>query len=144
MPGVVLLAGIVLVLVGFFIHKRHKDLVRTCTMQVAGEVIRNECREETSTETDSDGHRTKRTSIMYYPVFQYTVGERTIQKTSTTGSSRPGFREGQSVTIMYDPANPERYYVVEDKTASRFGIYFMLFGAVVFIIGIVAIFVPMS
>ncbi len=140
----ILLIGIGLILLGYFFHKRHKDLVRTCTTQTTGEVIHMDRREETHTETDDDGHRTTRTTIMYYPVFQYIVSGMSIQKTSSTGSNRPRFSEGQSVTILYDPASPERFYVAEDKAAGRFGIYFMAFGAVVFIVGIVTLFVPIS
>ncbi len=140
----IILIGIGIILLGYFFHKKHKDLERTCTMQTTGEVIQMDRREETHTETDDDGHRTTRTTTTYYPVFQYAVNGRSIQKTSSTGTGRPRFSEGQSITILYDPENPERYFVAEDKAAGRFGIYFMAFGAVVFIIGIVSLFVPFS
>lgn len=144
MQFIILLAGLVIILLGFFFYKRHRDLVRNCTMQTTGEVIRMERQEEVHTETDNDGHTRRRTSVTYHPVFQYTAGDRNIEKRSSAGSSHPQFNEGQSVTVMYDSANPERYYVVEDKTAGRFGIYCMAFGAVVLIIGVVALFVAME
>ena len=137
MQIIILLVGVLLVIIGFYFHNKHRNLVRLCTMQALGTVIRMDRREEVNTETDDDGHTRKSTTIMYYPVFQYTAGDRNIEKISSSGSSRPQFSEGQTVTVMYEPANAERYYVVEDKTAGRFGVYLMVFGAVVFVIGLV-------
>lgn len=144
MSFIIFLAGLLVIVVGYLFHKKRKDLKSVCTMKVVGEVVRMDCREEVEVDTDSDGHETESTKVTYYPVYRYIADGRSIEKTSSAGSSHPKFNEGQSVTVMYDPANPEQYYVVEDKSADRFGIYFMAFGAVVFIIGIISLFVTMG
>jgi len=139
---IILAAGIAFISVGFFFHRRQKNLEGSCTSQTEGTVIRLDRQERTYTETDDDGNTRERKGVTYHPVFSYGVGGRKIEKTATAGSGRPEFTEGQKVTVMYDPQNFGKYYVKEDKTGSRFGIYFMIFGAIVFIFGIVAMFLP--
>ncbi len=139
---IILAAGIGLISVGLFFHRRQKKLESSCTMRTEGMVIRLDRQERTYSEKDDDGNTRERKSVTYHPVFNYEVGGRKIEKTVAAGSGRPEFTEGQSVTVMYDPQNPEQYYVTEDKTGSRFGIYFMIFGAIVFIMGIVAMLLP--
>lgn len=140
----IILVGLVIVLIGFLFFKKHKDLKRVCTMQTTGKVIDMRREEKVSTETDSDGHTRKTTSINYFPKFQYLVDGKTFEKESTVGTNRPRFTKGQDINVMFNPSNSEQFYVVEDKEAGRFGIYFMIFGAVILIIGIVTIFVPIS
>lgn len=144
MQLIIIPIGVLLILVGVGFHKKHKHLQSICTSRVAGEVIGNDRRENTETETDAEGHRSTRTSVTYYPVFRYTLRGRTFEPVSSTGTGRPRFTEGQAVTVCYDPDNPEQFYIEGDKAPGRFGIFFALFGAAVTIIGIVAIFVPMS
>lgn len=144
MAFVIILIGLVIVLIGFYFHKRQQNLKSVCTMQTTGKVISMERRVEYITETDSDGNSKKRKSVAYYPVFQYILDGKSIEKKSTVGTSRPRFTEGQNINISFNPNNFEQFYIAEDKAAARFGIYFMIFGVAVFIIGIVAIFVPFS
>lgn len=139
---IILAAGIVIISVGLFFHRRQKNLERSCTMQTEGKVVRIERKEETYIEKDDNDNEKERTRVSYHPVFSYEVGGRKIEETASAGSGRPEFTVGQQVTVMYDPQNPEKYYVKEDKTGSRFGIYFMIFGVVVFIMGIVAMVLP--
>ena len=140
MQFVIMAAGIGVMLVGLLFHNRHRALKRACTLQAAGTIVRLERKESTNTETDSDGHETTSTTVTYYPVFRYTVNDREFVKTASAGSGRSPFTEGQAVAVMVDPANPDRSYLAEDKAGRRFGIYMMLFGAVVFLFGIVASF----
>lgn len=144
MAFVIILIGLAIVLIGFWFYKRQQNLKSVCTMQTAGKVISIERRVEFNTETDSNGNTRKSKSVTYYPVFQYIVNGKSIEKKSTVGTSRPRFTEGQDINISFNPNNPEQFYVAEDKAAERFGIYFMIFGVAVLILGIVAIFVPLS
>ena len=130
--------------VGFFIHKKHAELKKVCTMQTTGKVTGMKREESVSTETDSDGHTRKTTSVYYYPIFQYVVNGKSIEKKSTVGTGKPQFTEGQDINVMFNSDKPEQFYVVEDKQSGSFGIAFMIFSAVVIIFGIVAIFVPMT
>jgi hypothetical protein len=137
MAFIIILVGLAIVLIGFWFHKRHQNLKSVCTMQTTGKVISMERRVEFHTET---GSSRKRKSVSYYPVFQYLVDGKSIEKKSTVGTSRPRFTEGQDINISFNPNNSEQFYVAEDKAAARFDIYFMIFGVAVLIIGIVAIF----
>lgn len=123
---------------------KHKSLVSNCTEKTIGEVVRIERREETSTETDEDGQTREVINISYYPVFEYIAYESSIQQVSSTGTGRPRFSQGQKVTIMYNPADTKQFYVLEDKAAKNFGIYFMVFGLVVVLIGIILLLVPIN
>jgi hypothetical protein len=75
---------------------RITGFLRQCT-ETSGEVIRLE-------RTKSDGQFA---SYDYAPVFQFqTASGKTMTVTSDVGSSPPGFSEGQSVLVRYDPTNP--------------------------------------
>ncbi len=141
---IIIAAGIGVMLIGLLFHNRHQALKRVCTLQVAGTIVRLERKEATHTETDDDGYTTTRKTVAYHPVFRYTVKDREYVKTASAGSGRPKFTEGQAVTVMVDPENPDRSYFTQDKDGSRFGIYMMIFGAVVLIIGIVASFTGLT
>ncbi len=144
MSVIIILLGVVFFLIGFSFYKKHKNLKSVCTMPTMGKVTGMSKEESVSTETDNDGNTKKTTRINYYPVFQYIVDGKIIEKKSTTGTNRPRFTEGQNINVLFNPNNPEQFYVVEDKASGRFGIYFMLFSLVIIIFGIVAIFVPLS
>lgn len=142
MAWIFILVGSIIVLVGLFFHKKFKELEASCTAMTNGKVVKIEEREESYIDTDSDGDQFRRKSVMYYPTFQYAVGDKTIEKKGSTGNSSPKFTQDQAVTVFYNPASPESFYVLEDKDGSRFGIYLMIFGAVIIVIGIIVPFFP--
>jgi hypothetical protein len=144
MSAIIILLGLFMVLVGLWFYKRHRDLKSVCTAHTTAQVIEMKREEEIKIETDDDGNTTKRTSVSYYPIFQYMVNGNNIEVRSSVGTGRPRFIEGQAVNVLYNPNKPEQFYVVEDKVAGNFGIYFIIFGLVVVIFGVVTIFVPLS
>jgi len=75
---------------------RTKGFIRR-SVEVTGEVVRLE---------RSSGARFG--SYDYAPVFSFTAADgNTYTVTSDVSSSPPGFREGESVRVRYDPDNPE-------------------------------------
>lgn len=137
MEPIPVLVGLILAFLGLRIYNQQRALKRTCTASVVGEVVRVHRRERTETETDDDGREQEKTIVAYYPEFQYTVGDRTISQVATTGTGKPRFKEGHPVTIFYDPAKPDSYYVAEDKAESQLGIYLVIFGLVCIAFGVV-------
>lgn len=144
MASFIWLIGVLVTGAGFFFHRKHKALERACTASAQGQVVRMQRCEETHSDTDSDGNTTQRQSVTYCPVFRYQAGDAVVEKTSSVGTSRPRFSQGQAVKVMYDPQNPQCAYIAGDKAAGRLGLYLMAFGFVVFIFGVVALFVPIA
>lgn len=140
----IILIGVAVILIGAWFYSSRQKLKQVCTQQTTGEVIRMVRVEETHTEKDEDGYVKKSKSVNYYPVVRYQAANSIQEQQSSTGTSRPRYTEGQTINIMYDPANEARYYIVGDKAADQFGIYLMLFGVAVAILGVVAIFVPLQ
>jgi len=67
------------------------------SLEVDGEVVRM----ERSKDRDRYG-------FTYAPVFEFTVADgKGYTVTSDAGSSSPGFAEGESVKMRYEPENPE-------------------------------------
>jgi hypothetical protein len=130
-----------MVIAGLFFHRKRVRLVRDCITRTTGDVVRVERHENVAYEPDDDDDAltTKRTSVSYRPIFLYDVDGVRIEKASATASGRCRFTQGQLVTVCYDPADPQRSYVVEDKADGRFGIALMLFGAAVTIFGVVSL-----
>ena len=67
-----------------------------------------------------------------YPGLTYTVNNVVHSKPFSGGS----FPEGKTVTVFYDPSNPKRTYVLEDKSNLRIiGIAFTIGGIVFMLVG---------
>ena len=57
----------------------------------------------------------------YHPEFQFQVGGTTYNLRSNFGSLKKEFKEGQAVTICYDPADPTKAFVADDINNSSQG-----------------------
>lgn len=65
------------------------------------------------------------------------VGEEIIVHHSHVSSSRISYYEGQNVKIYYDPNHYHCSYIEGDKTQSFISIFFIIFGSVFILIGLV-------
>ena len=63
----------------------------------------------------------KRRVTVYTPEFQYETGGRTYTMRAPFGSMKREFKEGQAVSIRYDPEDPEKAYVSDDANNSSQG-----------------------
>ena len=138
---VLFITGFVIMALGFWMRSRYIKLAESCTAQTTGTVTDFSVEKSTSVEEDEDGYKSTHTSVAYYPIFEYSAGGRSVTKKGSTGSVKPKFKKGQSVTVRYNPNNVEQFVVAEDKGAANFGVYFMIFGALVIVIGVVIVFV---
>lgn len=124
--------GIVFVVSGSLAHYRQRVLQRRCTGNTTGTVT--EIQKKTTYETDSDGHRSRKT--VYYPVFRYTAGGGPVTVVSHVGTGSPRFAAGDSVDIRFDPDQPELHYALQDKTANNAGIIFILIGVLATLVAV--------
>jgi len=102
---------------------RGNKLKRACSAQVEGTVSHLEKR-----VSSSKGKQRTR----YYPEFTYSVKGVEYIKHSSWGGGPEKFSVGQRVTIFYDPADPQRYYVKGESDGIAiqvmligFGVFFM-------------------
>lgn len=96
--GVFLLVGLGALVGGGILAKQRADFLASA-LTATGEVIDFERRTSTS-----DG----RTTTTYYPVVRYQPPGRaeTFTFEHDSGSSSPGYRRGESVTVLYAPDDP--------------------------------------
>ena len=129
----VILFGLVAIGVGIFLLVTGNSMKKRCTAEAVGTVV--EVIEEREESADPD---TVSITYTYYPVIEYTAGDKTLtQKYSTGYGNRNKFKVGDKIEILYDPSKPEDYLIKNDKSSNLIGIAFIAVGAVVTVIGIV-------
>ncbi|MBQ8239131.1 MAG: DUF3592 domain-containing protein [Oscillospiraceae bacterium] len=93
---------------------------RRCSATAAGVVSRIHAEEQ---------HRGKRRVTIFTPEFQFEADGHTYTMKSHFGSMKREFKEGQAVTIRFDPADPAAAYVADDvNNSSQGGIMCVCFG----------------
>ena len=119
-----MLVSIVCVGMGIFILVSYAHAQKTQTAQTTATIIRV----DSEVETDSDGFDTR----MYYPVVEYTVsGQRYEKRLPDSGTSNSTtYKEGQTVSIQYNPDQPEELSKQGSKGGLIGGIFFIAFGVV--------------
>ena len=60
-----------------------------------------------------------------------------MKKANAASSARPKLKEGQAVTVFYDPADPGNFYVPEDADSRSTGRLFIIIGAAAAVLGVV-------
>lgn len=76
----------------------HSDRFRRNATRAAGAVIRIEARSFRDSK--------RRTSVSYSPVVRFRAADGREVEFTGLGSNPPGYREGDPVTVLYDPARP--------------------------------------
>ena len=84
-------------------------------------------------------HKSGKSSPSYYPEFSYTANGISYNERSVIGTPRPRFTEGQKITVFYNPANPEDFYVAEDGLSNSVFYVFLVVGILLLIL---ALFMP--
>jgi len=121
-------------LIFYSIRKQQK-----CTEVVTGTVVdisREEHFDSSSNSRGSnssisiDGHSinfgNSNRNIRLYPIYEYTVGENTYVKRSSSSSSSAFI--GQKVEIHYNPENPNDFYVGNNIIGIIVGVIFVVVG----------------
>ena len=74
-------------------------------------------------------HKGKRRVTIYTPEFKFEAGGHTYTMKAHFSSMKREFKEGQAVTIRYDPADPKMAYVADDtNNSAQGGIMCVCFG----------------
>lgn len=104
---------------------------RRCSGRADGTVSRIHAREE---------YKGKRHVTIYTPEFRFEAEGKDYTMKSNFGSMKREFKEGQAVTIRFDPADPTFAYVADDvNNSAQGGIMCVCFG-VLLAIGAVMLF----
>ena len=126
------LLGVVLIGGGASFWLYEQRLRRICTVQTEGVVV---------DAGHSVRYKNGKRKEGYQPTFSYSVdGVEHTKRTSTVHRSRT-FSEGQSVTVFYDPAKPQRYYVLEEGRIIALVVVPIILGVIVTGIGVLTRFV---
>ena len=119
-----LIIGIACVIIGIIILISHFNAQKKQSAETTAIVIRI----DSEMETDSDGLDTR----WYYPVVEYTVdGKKYENRLTNSGSTNSTeYKEGQKITIKYNPDNPDELSKEGDKGGLIGGIFFIVFGII--------------
>ena len=121
--GIIL--GIACVVIGIFILISHFNAQKTQTAETTATIIRI----DSEVEMDSDGFDTR----YYSPVIEYTVDnkkyETRLPDSRTTNSAE--YKEGETVTIQYNPDNPNEISTKGNKGGFFGGIFFIVCGLII-------------
>lgn len=69
-------------------------------------------------------------SVRYYPVFEYRANGQFIRVESKVGSDKPKYKEGDEITIFYDPNSKKDFYIPGTKSANVIGSVFTGIGVI--------------
>ena len=135
----IIIFGAVFAALGVYLNSRQKKLMARCTARTEGRVAEFERREHTTEREDPDMPNMiqRSTTVSFAPVFAYTVNGVEMKKATAASSARPKLKEGQSVTVFYDPADPGNFYVPEDADSRSTGRLFIIIGAAAAVLGVV-------
>ena len=103
--------GIVFLFMGINATKAQKELYQHCTAEVQGTVTGFTTSGYHSDDKDEDERR-------YHAIFEYEVNNKTYVQNQATGAKVKGFKAGEKVTVLYNPANPDEYHVPADKATA--------------------------
>lgn len=124
----IMIFGIIFLAVGIFVLVNGGNMAKKCTEPITAEVINI----EKSESTDEDGF----TSYTYTPIVEYTVGDKTVAKSSGKGASAPEYQIGDKIDLLYNPNNVEEFIIAGDNSYKIIGIVGIVVGALVLIAGI--------
>ena len=128
--GIGFLFGTIFIIASLLITNNQKKKNKRCISSTKGKVIN-------LVESSRDiGH--------LHPVFEYTINEKTIQKTSSYSVKGIHFFIGQEIEIHYNPLNHNDYFVVEEipiiKTITK---GFLILGGLFAFVGFIFIILAM-
>lgn len=113
--------GALFCVIGAVLRDRRKKLLES-GVTVEGEV----------SAIEYDPHRNDSTGI-YFPIIQYATTEgKEITQKYNFGTSRKTYKKGDTVAVIYDPANPTTF-IINNKT-SRLGPWISIMLGLVFVI----------
>ena len=131
--------GGIFIKIGMNMNARNDELKKICTEEIQSIVTDFYVTGEVYWDPDED-IPTKRDNRVYYPIFEYTVNNETYRQQSPTGEGVKRADAGENITIMYNPANPDEYYVPTGAYATKNGTLTIGFGSFMIVFAAGALF----
>lgn len=129
--------GGIFFIIGLVLLNKFKSKRIKCTEKTYGKVT--DIIKEISLNTDGRGY-----TYMWYPVFEYTIGELKFKKQSYYGGGQVKFAIGQEVEIYYNPENYNEFYVSGENTPKTIGKIFSIIGIVLMILAVFSLILTVS
>ena len=79
----------------------------------------------------------KKLSTIYYPVVEYQVGDKVIQRKASTGQNPPDYYKGEEIEIRYNEENPKEFIIVGDNTAMILAGIFIAVSVVIMVVSFI-------
>ena len=118
------LAGLALAGLGCHLLWGHYEEERLCTSQTSG--IVSEVQEVIVKKSGKSGSRVKE----YVPIFTYAVGGIEYESSGARYGSASTFPVGRNVTVFYDPDNPGKCYLEDERQPPIGPVIFFAIGVV--------------
>jgi hypothetical protein len=106
--GILIVLGVLLILANNSRQREEEHILQACSEQTEGVV--SDIYVEEVLYDDEDG---KYVSRLNYPVFQYEAGGQTYSQQPGKADLEKQFEKGQTVTVWFNPDNPDEYYLAE-------------------------------
>lgn len=131
--GIILVVtGLILGIISIAIWSSTKNKRKNCVVSV--DAIVKEIRREEHSLHSNRGPSTAMTS--YYPIYEYTIGGRTVTEKSEYGLAEPKIKVGQTVSLLVNPNDTDEFYCESDP-AKPICIIFGCVGTLLLCVGIV-------
>lgn len=117
--------GVVMIIIGLIWMKKIKDHKSSCTSSCEGIVARIDKQIQ---------HDDGKDTMMYTPVFTYSVNGNTYTNSTPGSSSYCKHKTGDKVKVFYNPDDPNKFYVKGDGHAIIAGAF--LFMGIVFVVAV--------
>lgn len=75
-------------------------------------------------------------SIRYYPVFEYRANGQFIRTESKVGSDKPPYKEGDELTIYFNPDARHEFYIPGSKSVRILGTVLTAIGILLAVVGL--------
>ncbi len=132
LPLIFLITGAILLIAGLFSIFIAAGKNKTCTATTTGVVTALEPRKKQNIHSGD-----KIPTYTWVPTYEYVVDGQTMMYRSNIGRQEGKFSLGQTVTVRYDPGQPDRAYVPEEQAFSVF-LLLSAIGGVLLAVGAVA------
>ena len=120
-----LLAGIIFIAGGIFIYIHSEHLKKVCTTSTQATIV------DFKQEIDDESN-----NVSYFPIIEYEVNGKKYNKTHSTSDSMHKYSVGQKINILYNPDNPDEYYIEGDGSDNIVSFICFGVGGIVSFLGI--------
>ncbi len=133
LPAFFMLAGVILLAAAVIASHISANKKKICTVKTHGVVYKMERRQGMYSSIDNDIPLT-----MWYPTYEYSVGQKIRRTTSKVGYSKKLFEEGQTISLYYALEDPSQIYVPDAQVRWVFillcgmGFVFLLVGIAIY------------